>query len=163
MRELIQNLHDSDSIASNVFRNIQTLGKPSHCENMWSSEGRRHHEKASYTPTTLLQKPSDPVYHSASLLVRRGCLLVEEELLLYALVCTSFPWNVCNIKAKSADKYGPIIYAIGNVFQINFKNHDLRIKISAKWKELLDGCTTKKFCLKFWKNSANFWKIIKRH
>ena len=71
-----------DNNASNVFRNIQTLGEPSHCENMSISEGGRLHEKASHTPTTLLQKPSDPVHHSASLLVRRGCLLVEEELLL---------------------------------------------------------------------------------
>ena len=73
---------DSDNNVSNVFRNIQTLGEPSHCEQMSSSEGSRLHEKAGHTPTTLLQKPSDPVHHSASLLFRRGCLLVEEELLL---------------------------------------------------------------------------------
>ncbi len=76
--ERVNTESDSGNIASNVFRNIQTLGKPSHCENMSSSEGSRVHEKASHTPTTLLEKPSDPVYHSASLLVRRGCLLVEE-------------------------------------------------------------------------------------
>ena len=64
-RELIQE-SDSDNNASNVFRNIQTLGEPSHCENLLSLEGSRVHEKASHTPSTLLQKPSDPVYHSAS-------------------------------------------------------------------------------------------------
>jgi hypothetical protein len=60
------------------------------------------------------------------LLFRSGCPLVEEELLLYALVCTSFPENGYNIKAKSAENYDPIIHAIGNVYHINFKNHDLR-------------------------------------
>ncbi len=59
--ERVNTESDSDNIASNVFRNIQTLGEPSHCENMSSSEGSRVHEKASHTPTTLLQKPSVPV------------------------------------------------------------------------------------------------------
>ena len=66
------------------------------------------HEKAIHTPTTTLNKPSEHVCHSASLLFRSGCPLVEEELLLYALVCTSFPENGYNIKAKLAEKYDPI-------------------------------------------------------
>ena len=36
VRELIQE-SDSDNNASNAFRNIQTLGEPSHCENLSSS------------------------------------------------------------------------------------------------------------------------------
>jgi hypothetical protein len=61
------------------------------------------------------------------LLFRSGCSLVEEELLLYALVCTSFPENGYNIKAKLAEKYDPLIHAIENVYEINFKNHDFGI------------------------------------
>jgi hypothetical protein len=60
------------------------------------------------------------------LLFRSGCPLVEEELLLYALVCTSFPEKGYNIKANIADKYDPIVHAIKHIYQINLKNHDLR-------------------------------------
>lgn len=60
------------------------------------------------------------------MLFRTGCPLPEEELLLYALVCTAFPENGFNIKAKSAEKYEPIIYAIESIYHARFKNHDLR-------------------------------------
>jgi hypothetical protein len=58
---------------------------------------------------------------------------------LHALVCTSFPENGDNIKAKLAEKYDPIIYAIENVYQINFKNHDLRNYIYRATNNLVTG------------------------
>ena len=41
--------------------------------------------------------------HSASLLFRNGCPLVEEELLLYALVCTSFPEKATILRLNSRE------------------------------------------------------------
>ena len=97
---------------------------------MSSSEESRAHEKAIY---------SYPYSHSASLLFRNGSPLVKEELLLYALVCTCFPENGYNIKAKLADKFDPIIHAFENVYQINFKSHDLRNYIYRATHNLVTG------------------------
>ena len=124
----MQHAHFDNINASNFCENRQTCGEPSQCEHISSLEESRVHKQAIHTPTTLLHKPSPAsVNHSASLrLFRSGCPLVKEELLLYSLVCTSFPGNGFNIKAKSAEKYDPIICAIESVYHTYFKNHDLR-------------------------------------
>lgn len=124
----VQHAHFDNINASNFCENRQTCGEPSQCEHISSLEESRVHKQAIHTPTTLLHKPSPAaVNHSASLrLFRSGCPLVKEELLLYSLVCTSFPGNGFNIKAKSAEKYDPIICAIESVYHTYFKNHDLR-------------------------------------
>lgn len=101
-----------------------------HIENIGSGEGRVH-EQAS--DSTLLYGQDTKISSNKSLedplsmhVFRTGCPLTKEELLLYSIVKISFPENGFNFKAKTTEKYEPIILAVDRVYNSHFKNYNFR-------------------------------------
>jgi len=100
----------------------KTHGEPSRFETTACRSEERKHEQVK---ATELQTTSDVSVSTYFCMFINGSPLLEAELLLYALVNVAFPENAFNFKAKSPDKYDPIIKVIDRIYQIQFKKYDL--------------------------------------
>ena len=78
-------------------------------------------------------------------------------------MCTVFSENGFNIKAKSAEKYEPIIYAIESIYHACFKNHDLRNYFYHATHNLVKGLGKEKGTLRWVYYKNRLTQILEKY